>query len=66
MIPPGMVDAYAASSDLAQTFGVRVAPSTIRSWASRGHVQRFDRDGRRRLYDLAELRGRVERGLLAP
>jgi DNA-binding transcriptional MerR regulator len=60
-----MVDAYAASVDLAETFGVQVAPATIRSWASRGHVTRMARDGRRRLYDLDELRQRVESGLLA-
>jgi hypothetical protein len=45
-----LVDAYAAARQL------RVKPSTIRSWATRGDITRRGRDARgRTLYSWAEL-----------
>jgi hypothetical protein len=42
----------------AEVSGYRITGPTIRQWATRGHIGRFDRDGRT-LYDLDEIEARI-------
>ena len=46
---PVLVDAQAAA------VAVQYSPATIRSWAARGELERKGRDGKRVLYDLADV-----------
>ncbi|GAA2618838.1 hypothetical protein GCM10010411_63010 [Actinomadura fulvescens] len=43
----------------ARLLGHDVTPTTIRSWAQRGHIGRHGRDGRRTLYSLAEIQAHI-------
>ena len=48
-VQPVLVDAQAAG------VAVQYSPATIRSWAARGELERKGRDGKRVLYDLADV-----------
>jgi hypothetical protein len=50
-----LVDATVAALHIRQTYGVTVAPSTIRSWATRGHIARYGTGRRGAHYDLDEV-----------
>lgn len=49
-----LVNANLAALYIRETFGIPIAPATIRSWANRGHITSHDGQ-----YDLDEVDARV-------
>jgi hypothetical protein len=49
-----LVNANIAALYIQQTFGIPISPTTIRSWANRGHITSYDGQ-----YDLNEVDARM-------
>jgi hypothetical protein len=56
-----LVDATAAALHLRKAFGVTISPVTIRSWAQRGKIQRWNADQPGPHYDLREVQEYFQR-----
>jgi hypothetical protein len=50
-----LVDSTVAALYLARTYGLIIAPATVRSWATRGHIGRYGTGRRGDHYDLNQI-----------
>lgn len=61
-----LVDATVAALHIQRTYTLTIAPATVRSWAQRGHITRYDDGQTGAHFDLNEVdryvRERIARG----
>ena len=59
-----LVNAKLAALHITRTYGITVAPATIRSWAKRGHITRYDGPRPAAHFDLNEIDEHVRRRVI--